>query len=149
MILDRLEHIARYASLHPLFPKAFEFLQQPDLASLPSGRHEIDGERVFAIAARESARTRDEARLEAHRRFIDIQVVLSSTDYMGWKSRSQCHRPDGEYDGEKDVEFFADRPLAWMPVEEGAFAIFFPDDAHAALVGRGEIHKIVVKVAVD
>jgi len=68
---------------------------------------------------------------------------------MGWKSRPLCETPDGDYDADKDVEFFADRPDAWTAVGAGAFAIFFPEDAHAPLVGTGELHKIVVKIAVD
>ena len=149
MILDRLEQIERYRALHHRFFKAFAFLRQAGLASLPLGRQEIDGDRVFAMVCKDPARTRDEAKLEAHRKYIDIQVVLAGTDEMGWKSRAQCEKPDGEYDAEKDVEFFTDRPDAWASVGPGAFAIFFPDDAHAPLVGTGELHKIVVKVAVE
>jgi len=149
MILDRLEHLEQYAGISPLLPKAIAFLRDTDLAALPLGRHEIDGDRVFAIAAKDPARSRDAAPLEAHRRYMDIQVVLASTDYMGWKSRVECDKPTADYDAEKDIEFFADRPTAWLAVEAGTFAIFLPGDAHAPLVGRGEIHKVVVKVAVD
>ena len=148
MILDRLEQSELYAPLHPLFPKAFAFLRETDLAALPLGRHEVDGEEVFAIVARNPARPHERARLEAHRKYIDIQVVLAGTDEMGWKSRSRCTSPDGEYDADADIEFFADLPDAWVAVDAGAFAVFFPEDAHALLVGEGELHKVVVKVGV-
>ena len=148
MILDRLERSELYAPLHPLLPKAFAFLRETDLVALPLGRHEIDGEHLFAIAAREPARSREQARLEAHRKYIDIQVVLAGADEMGWRARSRCTSPDGEYDADADIEFFADPPDAWVAVEAGAFAVFFPGDAHAPLVGEGVLHKVVVKVAV-
>ncbi len=149
MILDRLEQMDRYRAAHHRFFKAFAFLRQGGLEALPLGRHEIDGDRIYAMVCRDPAQTRDQAKLEAHRKYIDIQVVLSGTDEMGWRSRSRCTKPDVEYDVEKDVEFFADPPDAWTAVGEGAFAVFFPEDAHAPLVGTGDLHKIVVKVAVD
>lgn len=147
MILDRLDRIERYRPLHHRFFKAFAFLRQAGLGEMPLGRHEIDGDRIYAVVCVDPARSRDEARLEAHRKYIDVQVVLSGTDEMGWKSRPLCTRPDGEYDAGKDVEFFTDAPDAWIAVGPGAFVIFFPEDAHAPLVGSGELHKIVVKVA--
>jgi YhcH/YjgK/YiaL family protein len=55
--------------------------------------------------------------------------------------------PAGTYDPGRDIEFFTDRPDVWIPVKPGQFVVFFPEDAHAPLVGAGEIHKIVVKVA--
>lgn len=149
MIMDRLDQIARYAAVHPRFDKAVEFLQGTDLAGLSDGRHDIDGDDMFAMACRDPAKTRDQAKLEAHRKYIDIQVVLDGTDEIGWKSRPTCETVDVEYDAEKDVEFLADPPDAWVAVCPGAFAVFFPEDAHAPLVGAGELKKVVVKIAVD
>jgi YhcH/YjgK/YiaL family protein len=149
MILDHLDCLPQYAPLHPLFQRAIEFLRATDLAALPLGRHAIEGERLFAIAARDAARPREQARLEAHRQHIDIQAVLAGTDHMGWKPRARCSQPDGAYDPAKDIEFFRDPPDAWLPVAAGGFALFFPSDAHAPLIGRGPLHKVIVKVAVD
>jgi YhcH/YjgK/YiaL family protein len=148
MILDRLEQIQRYVPLHPLFLKAVEFIRRSKLQDLPLGRHEIDGKRLYAIVGRDKARTRDQAKLEAHRKYIDIQIVLSGTDEMGWKSTPTCKKSEGPYDSEKDFENFLDAPDAWVAVGPGAFVIFFPEDAHAPLVGVGELHKVVIKVAV-
>ncbi len=148
MILDRLEQLNRYTALHPLFGKAFEFLHQAGLKALSIGRHEIDGDRLFAIVGHDQARSREKSKLEAHRKYIDIQAVLLGTDEMGWKNVHQCRKSDGGYSDEKDVEFFLDSPDAWVPVTPGCFAIFFPEDAHAPLVGMGELIKVVVKVAI-
>jgi beta-galactosidase beta subunit len=46
-------------------------------------------------------------------------------------------------------QFFTDPPEAWLPVHNGTFAIFFPEDAHLPLISPGQIHKVVVKVAVN
>ena len=149
MILDTINNSSRYLGVHDGFRKAFEFLSQADPGRLPAGRTEIAGDRLFAIASRGRGRSRREARLETHARYVDIQYVVSGVDMMGWKPASACKRPAGPYDPEKDIGFFDDDPEAWIAVHPGAFAVFFPDDAHLPLVGAGEIHKIVVKVAVD
>ena len=148
MILDRLDHADRYAGLHLGFARALKFLRQIEPAAIPLGRTEIDADRIYAVAARVAARSRAEARLEAHRRYIDIQYVISGVDGMGWRSRSECSQPVAEYDPQQDIEFFADPAAAWVDVHPGELIIFFPEDAHAPLVGSGDIHKIVVKVAI-
>ena len=147
MILDRLECADRYAGLNPYFEKAFDFLRQTRLEELAPGRNEIDGDRVYAMVLRGPGRSRDEARLEAHRKYIDIQVSLSGTDEIGWKGKSLCTEPDGDYDPGGDCELFTDTPDAWVAVGPGSFAVFFPEDAHAPMVADGELHKVVVKVA--
>ncbi len=149
MILDTLANSGRYLGVHDGFRKAFEFLSRADLRGLPTGRTEIEGERLFALVSKGPGRSRREARLEAHTRYIDLQYVISGVDMMGWKPVSACKRPAGPIDPEKDVGYFDDDPEAWIAVHAGAFAVFFPADAHLPLVGAGEIHKIVVKVAVD
>lgn len=149
MILDTIGNAGRYAGIHDGFRKAFEFLSQADPGSLSTGRVEIEGDRLFAIVSKGRGRGRREARLEAHARYIDIQYVVSGIDMMGWKPVAACKRPAGQFDSEKDIGFFDDDPEAWIAVHSGAFAIFFPEDAHMPLLSAGEIHKIVVKVAVD
>jgi len=91
-------------------------------------------------------RQQSEVRLETHRQYIDIQYVIAGVEEMGWKSRTQCHERYGSYDAEKDIEFFSDRPDTYVTVQSGELVIFFPDDAHAPLIGTGEVHKVVVKV---
>ncbi len=148
MILDVLENAYRYAALNKGFAQAFEFLLRPDLKGLPVGRYELDGERIYAMVSKDPGRKKEDAQLEAHQRYIDIQLVLAGTDDMGWKPGSLCKRPSGEYDRQKDMQFFADKPDAWLSTKSGAFAIFFPEDAHMPLISPGQIHKVVVKVAV-
>ena len=149
MIIDDLANTALYEKLHPLFPQAFAHLRK--LAAqedLPDGRIELDGERIHAGMTRRDGKPADEARVEAHRRYIDIQYVVDGADRIGWMPVSDCHQPEG-YNDEKDVEFYADRPDLWFDLAAGQFAVFFPHDAHAPMANEGRpIVKIVIKVAV-
>jgi len=146
MILDTLDNRKRYAGLNPSFEEAFEFLARADLRELTPGRHEIDGDKVFAIVVSEQGKGRDGATLEAHRNYTDIQYCVSGLEEMGWKPVSDCADDEG-FDEAKDLGFFADEPTSWVTVPAGMFAIFFPEDAHAVLGGTGDLRKVVVKVA--
>ncbi len=148
MILDTLENGRRYFGLHEGFREAFEFLSHADPGRLSPGRVEIEGDRLFALVSRGPGRSRRDARLEAHAKYIDVQYIVSGIDMMGWKPVAACKRPAGPFDAEKDIGFFDDDPEAWIAVHSGAFAVFYPEDAHLPLLSAGEIHKVVVKVAV-
>lgn len=149
MILDTLANADHYAALHPLFARAFEFLRGTDLHALPPGKHSVQGEQLFAIVEACTGRTRAEAKLECHRRYIDIQLVLEGVDEMGWKPLGECVDPVTAYDAARDIRFFNDAPASWIATPPGAYCIFFPDDAHAPLVSAGMIRKVVMKIAID
>jgi YhcH/YjgK/YiaL family protein len=147
MILDTLTQAERYLALHPLFPRAFDFLRHTDLHALAPGKHAVEGEQIFAIAEACAGRSRAEAQLECHRRYIDIQLVLAGIDEMGWKPVAECVDPATDYDAARDIRFFRDAPSSWIATPPGSFCLFFPDDAHAPLVSDGMIHKVVLKIA--
>lgn len=148
MIIDSLKNADRYASLHPRFAAAFEFLRREDLATLAPGRYPVQGDDLFVIIEKAPGRARAEAKLERHRKYIDIQFVISGSDEMGWKPAGLCVGAIASYSSEKDIQFFNDPADAWITTPPGSFCIFFPEDAHAPLVSDGEIHKAIVKVAV-
>ena len=148
MILDSLPDYHRYLGVHPAFAKAFHFLVYTELAAMTPGRHPIDGDRMYVSIDHRDGRGREGARLEAHRKYIDIQLTIAGPEEIGWAPLAICREPDGAFDDEKDIGFFATRPDTWLSVPAGRFAIFFPTDAHAPLAGRGLLKKAIVKVAV-
>jgi biofilm protein TabA len=147
VILDDLSQSSRYAALHPSFERAFEFLTRTDLASLAPGRHAIDGQRLYVSIDHAEGRGRERARLESHRRYIDIQVTIAGTEEIGWRSLATCSPIS--FDPERDVGFMPEAPESWFTLTPGLFAIFFPDDAHAPLAGQGPVRKAIVKVWAD
>jgi YhcH/YjgK/YiaL family protein len=100
------------------------------------------------MVSKGAGRKKGDSLLETHQKYIDLQAVLAGTDDMGWKPKAWCKRPSGEYDPGSDVQFFEDEPDAWISVQSGALAVFFPEDAHAPLVSAGRVRKVVVKIAV-
>ena len=148
MIFATLSQADRYANQHPLFPQAFDYIRNTDLNSLATGVHSIIGKQLFVIVEEAQGRSRAEAKLECHRKFIDIQLVLQGTDEMGWKPLADCTNPLDDYNEERDIRFFADVADSWISTPPNTFCIFFPDDAHAPLVSTGKIRKLIFKVAV-
>ena len=104
MILDTLDNLHKYASLNPLFPKAIEFLTTTDLATLPLGRNEIQGDEIFANVMEAQPRTKEEIPVEVHRQYIDIQVPISGDEVMGFIPLAEL--PEGEYSEQNDVTLY-------------------------------------------
>ena len=146
MIIDSLSNAEKYFGLHRNFPRAFQFIRQTDLASVQAGKYPIDGDELHASVSLKDGYKSSDAKFEAHNKYIDIQVCPAGAEKMGWTSRKNCNDPRTPYDSEKDVIFFNDKPATYFELHEGEFAIFFPDDVHAPMIGDGPIKKLVVKV---
>lgn len=150
MILDQLSHSAVYESLHPAFAAAFAFLRRPDLATLSEGRHMLDGDRLYAIVQEYDTRPLAGGLLEVHRRYIDIQFVVSGEELIGYAALADQTVKE-PYQDAKDIAFLAGAADP-IPLHQGQFAIFYPHDAHmpGRTVGApARVRKIVVKVAVQ
>ena len=147
MILDRLTEAARYAALHPGFAAAFDWLRTTNLAALPLGKHTLDGERLFVLVAQDEGRGHAGAKLEAHRRYIDIQYVVTGDEQIGWRATADCVQVTAPY--VDDIELFGDTSETWLQMPAGTFTIFYPADAHSPLAGTGPILKAVVKVQIE
>jgi YhcH/YjgK/YiaL family protein len=147
MILDALSNSSIYLNQHPLFEQAFAFAQTSSFKNLPVGTHRIEGERLFVIIAEDQSREHH-AKLEAHQKYIDIQMTLDGEFDIGWKSLAQCQTIDKPYDAENDFMLYADAPDFEMTLRPDSFAIFFPTDAHSPNAPKSFVKKAVFKVAV-
>ncbi len=148
MIIDTLASANTYASLHPHFAKAFEYLRSLDFNNLEDGKYDIDGDNLRAIVSNKNGMTAEEsiAKFECHDKHIDIQLCIHGIEKMGWKSRKECKQQKGDYNPDKDVVFYNDAPDMYFQITDNQFVIFYPDDVHAPMIGEGPIKKLVVKV---
>lgn len=147
MIIDTLENLEQYASVNPRFAKAIEYLKSTDLNAQEPGKVELDGKDLVVNFSIAKGKTKEQAQLETHKNFIDIQIPLSCTEVMGYTPA--CNLPEGEYNAEKDITKSAMPSEAYIPVHPGMFAIFFPQDGHAPCISEEEsIRKVIVKVRV-
>lgn len=151
MVTDTLSQSSRYAALHSRFAFAFEFLEEmePDVLD---GRYDIQGDHCFALVQTYDSKPHEKAKFEAHRRYIDIQFILSGQESILWSPVSGFAEVTLPYAEEKDVSFYA-TPAHFVSVNmrPRQFAIFFPEDGHAPGLewgGNCEVRKVVIKVEV-
>ncbi len=146
MIIDTIENAEKYIHLHPLFARAFEFIKSQNLKEIQVGKYPIDAAELHASVSEKEGLKSGEAKFEAHNHFIDIQVCPQGSETLGWRPRNKCTDIKIPYNTEKDVIFFNDKPDTYFQLQEGQFAIFYPEDVHAPMIGDGLIKKLVVKV---
>ena len=136
---------------NPYYLKALEYIENHDLDELNAlepGKHFLDGDNLILNINDSNMKTPEQARLEVHDVYIDIQIPLSKEESFGVKPRSECKEPDGEFNKEKDILFYKDKDWTTVTVNVGEAITFEPDTAHAPLIGEGTIHKAIFKVKV-
>ena len=147
MIIDTLDHLGRYTGLHPLFPQIARYLKTADLNAVGAGtKVELKGEELVVNFSQTEPKTREEARLETHERYIDIQIPLSGTETIGYTPRANL--PGSVYDPAGDIAFYEGEAESYLCVKPGMFVIFWPEDGHAPAISGQRVKKIVVKVLV-
>ena len=148
MVIDKLSEITKYASLHPRLAKAIDYILTTNLMSLEAGTILVDGEDIKAIVMEGNCVPAEEslAGFECHNTYIDIQIVLHGMETVGWRARTNCTQPKGEYSLANDVLFYADTPSLFFELQAGMFSIYFPNDVHAPMIGEGAIKKLVMKL---
>jgi len=149
MIIDTIHNASKYFSVHPLFAPAFQFIEQKDLQNAPDGKEDI-AEGLKAIFSNAPGKTKETSisKFECHNKNIDIQLCINGVETFGWKSRQSCTLSNGDYNEEKDVQFYNDAPDTFFQLTNNQFAIFFPEDVHAPMIGDGAIKKLVIKVKI-
>ncbi len=149
MIIDTIQNASKYFSVHPLFQQAFEYIQQNDMANAADGKYDI-GEGLRAIFSNKPGMAAEAsvAKFECHNQHIDIQLCISGVETIGWKPREKCIAENGGYNPDKDVQLYHEQPDMFFQLTNGQFAIFFPEDVHAPMIGDEEIKKLVIKVKI-
>ena len=145
MIVTSIADFSRYTKLHPLF----EAVNKELISNAMSAYSEeilLDGRKLYASPAQCAGKRSEDALLEAHDRYIDVQVCLEGEERMGWRNRAKCVNVATPYQIDRDIVFYNDKPSMYITLKPGQLAVFFPSDAHAPLIGEGMIRKVVFKV---
>ena len=150
MIIDILSNAKKYYCIHPSFAQAFEYIYSQILEEIEVGKYVINGDKLNAIVSNNPGRTAAEAisKFECHDKHIDIQLCIKGNEKIGWKPRATCARQKEAYNPESDVAFYNDIPDMYFQLTDNQFAIFFPEDVHAPMIGEGNIKKVVIKVKI-
>jgi len=151
MIYDRFENLHLYCQPGTRLHRAL--VHARDVArSVADGRMDIDGDRLYASVSTYETGSREERRFEAHRKYIDVQVLLEGEECIDVSLEKDLPTLEA-YDEKKDVMFMKPpQHVASLPMRPGWFGVFYPHDIHRPgchLREKRRVHKIVMKVAVE
>jgi YhcH/YjgK/YiaL family protein len=151
MIIDTLQNAYLYHGLGAQFIKAFQYLANTDFSKVAKGKYEIDGTSVFAIVNEYDTIPAAGEKMEAHKKHIDVQYIVSGEEQIGHDFLQQ-QAPSKVYDEEADYMLFAETPVFFSKLTTGMFGIFYPTDLHMPNIQAGKaspVKKVVIKIRIN
>lgn len=127
----------------------YDFLKDNDLATLALGRHEIVPGGAYANV--QEYQTKVENVFEAHRDYIDVQIVVSGEENISVADLADALDCTMEYDKGRDcVLYTTASKIRSFDADSTAWFVFFPSDLHRPGVARdgvpSPVRKVVVKI---
>lgn len=127
-----------------------EKLASLDIHALTPGRHELGGDNYMNVDVTETD-DMSKRNMEAHRSYIDIQMVIEGDEIIGYQPISQAG--DVVEDRSANDAWFYNPDWhndTQIHMTEGIFAVFTPADGHRCLcapdgIGKG-IRKVIMKI---
>ena len=149
MIMDHLSKLEQYRGLSTRIDQAIDFMLTNDLTTLPSGRIDIDGDKLYANRMHYTASAfPNDKNFEIHHRYIDIQVIVSGHEGIALAPMDVLTEAEDRPD--KDITFYAGKPDHIVMMRENTFMLLYPGEAHMpglAIDDQAAVDKIVFKVA--
>jgi len=128
--------------------QAVAIIDAIDLATIENGKYQVADDFYYNVFEYEP-KLENEIDYEAHRQYIDIQVVARGIDKLMVTDVSALEQTV-EYNADKDVAFYKSNDnQACTILRPGSIVILYPKDAHKSVrVQDGVIKKIVGKLKV-
>ena len=147
MILAKREDAACYRGIHPALDRALSLLTDDFLRTVTPEVLRLDGDALYVSRCDYVTLPEEETFFEAHRRYLDIHVLLSGEE------RVDIARPDTLELFEQRDDFYAYRGGAEQSVvlRSNNFLVVFPGDAHRIKIqshGPCAVSKAVFKILV-
>ncbi len=144
MIIDRVENMEYYESILPGLKNGLKTLRE--LPSREVGRYEFEG--GFLMIQEGDTKPMDEGTFEAHRKYVDVQIMLEGCEELAWEEYSKLDSVI-PYNEEKDQERLDGAKNHRILISDGMFFAAFPQDGHKAVSHTKEQHhyrKAVMKL---
>ena len=147
MIFGNLDSIAQYKGISKNLDIAIDVLEKEGL-KFEDIEVSINDERtVWGGASTYKDKERaDKVVYEAHKKFLDIHLVLEGESLEGYADMS-VSTPTTEYN-EQDDYVLLEAPGNEMTLRAGDFVVYFPCDAHAPVISCKDLKKAVIKIRI-
>lgn len=150
MILDDLRNLEKYTKISAHIEKCINFLKNHDLESMNAGHYEIDGMNLYVNIDEYTTKEKTESLPELHRKYADIQTVISGKELIGYSDGAGCNTKI-QYDEDKDIEFLKGE-CEYFHAQKGRFFVFFPEEVHHPCIMNGKkehVKKAVFKLKMN
>lgn len=146
MIISTLKDSARVELLHPALKTLFDYVKSHDLLSVAPGRIELDGDRLFINNMATLGEPKEKRPIELHKKYIDVHILLEGKETIGWEQFDTPREEISAYSEEKDIALYTNNCTTYVDLLPGQFAIIYPEDPHAPMIGEGPIRKLIAKI---
>lgn len=140
-------------SLPPPLEQALALLRETDFSRLDPGMVEVDGKKLYMQILDLTTKPVTENLPEVHRRYIDIQFLVSGDERIGIAPDNGANPVSESLLAERDIIFYQSAENeSFIHMTPGNYAIFFPQDVHRpGCINQHScnIRKVVVKVDIS
>ena len=144
--IDQQEFRKQYEANPALWNKAFAYLKETNLSELKTGKHQIEGDNLYALVTEGRGKSADTAKWEEHQQHIDIHHVITGKENMGLAPVTMA-TVITPYDSGKDIGFYKANGTFYAS-DTNTFFIVFPQDAHLPGIKIDGYHDVVKKIVI-
>ena len=132
MLISSIKNYKNILKIFPQLDVVFDFLLNNISSKTVDGKYDITKD-IYAVVANSQPKLKEEQLLEAHKKYIDLQYIITNTDNIGWKFLDKSFRISKKKKKKNDISFYKTKPDIFFKLKKGEFVIFFPEDTHAPL----------------
>lgn len=153
MIYDSVDKLEEWGERCPELCAALSAARELFSAPFAPGKYVFDGESLYAVSSVYDTEPRECRRFENHRRYIDIQLLVSGEELFDVCLPGTAPS-DTDYSVDRDIEFDAlGTDFSTVLLRKGDFIVLFPGEWHRPCLDPGDhsrvCEKIVVKVDIE
>ncbi|WP_025755676.1 YhcH/YjgK/YiaL family protein [Mycoplasmopsis cricetuli] len=152
MIIDKLINLKRYEHINGNLKTLINWLEKQDFNNLPSGKIEIDEDKVFGFHINADSYSYENAMYEFHKKYLDFHINLDENESYYFAFPEELSNQISAYNEHEDVALYRlDTQRNFFKLKLDEFAIFFPEEAHCPkfLNKKTKFKKLVFKVKID
>ena len=149
MIYDTIQNAGAYLGISKRLDQALAHMMTTDSSALAAGRYAVDGDAIYLMVQKPALRPFENTAWEAHRKYIDIQFAFAGGETIAY---APLETIDGWEAYQESTDGLCSHSCSrgvFLPMAQGTFAVFFPNDAHRPLIGEGHTRKAVIKVLAE
>ena len=148
MIIDRIERFGQYARNIPEIYEVMKFVEKAKKENLPTGKYPLQN--GFVLIQEGTTRRFDEADFEVHRDYIDIQIIVSGSEYVEYADMLDL-KTKVPFDKEKDLELLSGEGCK-IQIKPDVFYVLYPTDGHKPCCHFDvptSYKKVLAKIKID